>query len=168
MKSYLPSRILLIATLSFFLGIASVAMAVDTPKDATGTRQMTTSPHQMEMHGMNKMHRGNGMTMGSDTLTEEQIQKLKAEKAAFQKDTRDLRLELKSKSLALQSELVKKEPDAKTAKSLQKEISSLNAELAQKRIEHFLEIKKIAPYAGMKQLLDGRGFSKRVADQGHM
>jgi hypothetical protein len=87
--------------------------------------------------------------MGTEALSDEQAEKLQAKKSEFQTATRDLRMELRSKRLALRSELAKKAPDTKTAKSLQKEISALSAELARKRIDHVLEMKKINPYAGM-------------------
>lgn len=148
MEKKVFKSMVIIASLAFLLGAASIGFAQDT---ATGddTRQGVTSQRRGEMRGMGKFQRGTGPGLATQSLSEEQIEKLQEQRTEFQTATRDLRMELQSKRLALQSELVKKEPDAKTAKSLQKEISALNAELAQKRIEHVLEMKKIAPYAGM-------------------
>lgn len=140
--------LVMIAALAFFAGMASAALAQDAPS-GDDTRQNVTSQRRGEMRGMGKFQRGSAMDMGTQALSEEQLEKLQALRTEFQTATRDLRMELESKRLALRSELAKKEPDAKTAKSLQKELSALNAELAQKRIEHILEVKKIAPYAGM-------------------
>lgn len=136
----------MIAVLALLMGTAALAAAQDTPA-ADDTQQNLTSQHRGEMRGMGKNRRAGGS--GTEALSEEQTEKLQAARSEFQTATRDLRMELQSKRLALRSELAKKEPDAKSAKSLQKEISTLNAELAQKRIEHVLEMKKISPYAGM-------------------
>lgn len=148
MEKKVIKTLAVIATLAFIVGMVSISAAQDTAK-GDDTDQSGISQRRGEMRGMGNFHRGNGMCMETETLSEEQITKLKEQRTAFQTATRDLRMELKSKRLALQSELAKKAPDAKTAKSLQKEISALNAELAQKRIEHVLEMKEIAPYAGM-------------------
>jgi Spy/CpxP family protein refolding chaperone len=137
--------------LSFMAGLASIAVAQNASGDDADSEQSTTLQRRGEARGMAKFHRS-GKGLGKESLTDEQIEKIKEIKSEFQTATRDLRMELQSKKLALQSELVKKEPDTKTAKALQKEISSLTAELAMKRLEHALEMKEIAPYGGMGQL----------------
>jgi predicted Holliday junction resolvase-like endonuclease len=149
----------IIAALAFLMGVASIAVAQDTSESDETQNNITTQRHG-QMRGMGNFHRGSGMKMAAETLNEDQVEKLQEQRTAFQTATRDLRMELQSKKLALKSELAKKEPDAKTAKSLQKEISALKADLAQKRIEHVLEMKKIAPYAGMglmQKNLNGAG-----------
>lgn len=153
MEKKVFKTIVMITALSFLMGIASIAAAQDASGTDNGTQEKITSQRRGEMRSMNKFHR-DGMNAAAEELTEEQVEKLQAERTAFQTATRDLRQELQSKRLALKSELVKKTPDAKTAKALQKEISALTADLAQKRIEHILEMKKIAPYTGMGQLQD--------------
>ena len=52
------------------------------------------------------------------------------------------------KERELQNELAKAEPDASKASGLQKEISELQAQLDQKRIDHMVEMRKLAPNAG--------------------
>jgi Spy/CpxP family protein refolding chaperone len=147
MKKKMFTSMIMIAALALFTGMATFAFAEDTAQSGDTQGKAITCPRG-EMRGMGKCNLGNGKGMGAlESLSEEQIEKLKEQRAAFQTATRDLKMELKSRKLALQSELARKEPDAKTAKSLQKEISALNAELAQKRIEHALEMKKINPYA---------------------
>jgi len=136
------------SALALLMGVASISMAQDT-ETGDDTQKNVTANCRGEMRGMEKFHRGIGVGMETEGLSEEQIEKLQEKRTAFKTATQDLRMELQSKRLALQSELAKKAPDAKTAKSLQKEISALNAELAQKRIEHILEMKEIAPGAGM-------------------
>ena len=78
-------------------------------------------------------------------LNEETIQKLEEQRKAFFDATGDLRREVYSKHLALRSELARKNPDAEKAAEIQKEISTLQTEIAQKRIQHQLEMKKIDP-----------------------
>jgi len=152
MEKKVFKTIVMITALSFLMGIASIAAATGASTTDSDTQQNITCPHRGEIRGMGKLNRGNGKVAGAEDLTETQIEQLQAEQTAFQTATRDLRTEIQSKRLALKSELVKKEPDAKTAKSLQKELSALTAELSQKRIEHVIEMKKIAPYANMGQL----------------
>jgi hypothetical protein len=151
MKQNIILKIGMITMLSFLVGIASFAVAEDSDKSTSDTEATDSRQYKMNRRGIAKFNQdlGSGIRMGN--LTEEQIEQLKEARTAFKEATQDLRLELESKRLALQSELVKKEPDAKTAKALQKEISALSAELAQLRIDHVLETKQIAPYGGMVQ-----------------
>ena len=81
-------------------------------------------------------------------LSEADIQKLQEQRKAFFEATADLRQEMRQKRLALRAEMAKKSPDIAVAKNLQTEISNLQAELAQKRLEHIMEMKKINPNAG--------------------
>ena len=60
---------------------------------------------------------------------------------AFLKDTPELRDRLYEKERELQSELAKSDPDASKASGLQKEISDLQAQLDQKRINHRVEMR---------------------------
>jgi Spy/CpxP family protein refolding chaperone len=152
MEKKVFKTIVMITALSFLMGVTSIAAATDASTTDSDTQQNITSRHRGEMRGMGNFERGSNQTIASKDLTDEQVEALQAERTAFQTATRDLRMEIQSKKLALQSELAKKEPDVKAAKSLQKEISALTAELAQKRIEHIVEMKKIAPYVGMGQL----------------
>jgi Spy/CpxP family protein refolding chaperone len=148
------AKLVMIATASIIIGIASVASAEDVTKNVDAPEKMCPCPLQK---GMGKFHGGMGMSPAGEALTEEQTNKLEAERTAFHSATRDLHQELLSKRLALKSELAKKEPDAKTAKALQKDVSALDAELEQKRIEHLLAMKKIAPYGNMMQMREDRG-----------
>jgi zinc resistance-associated protein len=92
-------------------------------------------------------------------LSEDQIQKLYKEHAAFFEATKDLRGRLYQKRLELRSELAKENPDTNKADALQKEISELKAEFDQKRLNHFLNMKKINPDIG-------RGFGGRYGMMG--
>jgi zinc resistance-associated protein len=89
---------------------------------------------------------GYGSMMGN--MSDEEIQKIDAQREAFFKSTEDLRQNIYQKRLALESEFAKKNPDAKNAANLQKEISDLKAQIDQKRIAHLIEMKKINPGLG--------------------
>lgn len=78
-------------------------------------------------------------------LSKEDQEKLKAEHDRFMKATQDLRQNIMSKQLLLQSEIVKSAPDIQKATALQREISDLQAELDQKHLMLLIEIKKISP-----------------------
>ena len=81
-------------------------------------------------------------------LSQEQIEKLEKQKEVFYKDTEKLRDSLYQKERALRDELAKENPDAGKAENLQKEISGLRTEFDQKRIEHLIQMRQIAPNAG--------------------
>lgn len=74
--------------------------------------------------------------------------KVEAAIKSFTEATTELRLTIYEKEMALQAELAKKEPDAKAAMALQKELSGFKAQLDQKWLEHVLEMKKIDPAYG--------------------
>ena len=76
-------------------------------------------------------------------LSEEQLKKLDEERNTFFEATKDLRQDIYQKRLELKSELAKKNPDAKRAADLQKEISDLKAQFAQKRLDQFFKMREI-------------------------
>lgn len=92
---------------------------------------------------------------GRSTLTEEQAKALEVERQAFFEATDDIRDSLRQKQFALRSEMAKKDVDVEAAKKLQGEISDLEAQLAEKRIEHMVKIREIDPDGA------GRSFGKR-------
>jgi len=101
---------------------------------------------------------GSGYGPGAmmDNLSDEQIKALEQERQAFLKDTEKIRQEAYSKELELRSELVKENPDAAKAARLQTEISRLEAQLDQKRVDHMIKMRKINPNAGRGYMM-GRG-----------
>ena len=101
--------------------------------------------------GMGRGFRGRGY---APELSEEEWKKLDEQRRVFFEATDDLRQELYSKRLEIDSELAKKNPDVGKAAGLQKELSNLKAQIDQKRIEHLIEVRKINPNAG-------RGFAGR-------
>ena len=90
-------------------------------------------------------------------LTDEQIKAIEQERRAFIKDTDDLRQNLYTKELALRSELAKTDADAQKAAVIQKDISKLEAELDQKRLDHIVKMKEVNPEAGRGFMMGGRG-----------
>jgi hypothetical protein len=101
--------------------------------------------------------RGYGRRNLEANLSEEDIEKLNKAREKFFEDTRDLRQNIRQKQLALRAEFAKKSPDEKVALELQKEISTLKAQMADKRLMHRLEMKKINPYLGLGSQGKGKG-----------
>lgn len=93
--------------------------------------------------------------MGMAGLSDEDRQKLDAQRAAFFQATQGLRQDIYRKDLELRSELAKETPDATAAAGLQQELSGLEAQLEQKRLEHMLEMRKINPNAGRGWMMGG-------------
>lgn len=85
-----------------------------------------------------------GPGMAGD-LTDEQIATLQKERGVFLENTRELRERRYQKELELKAEMAKQNPDAKKAAELQKEVSGLENELDQKRLEQMLKMKKDYP-----------------------
>lgn len=111
---------------------------------------------------------GYGNMMGD--LSDEEIQKMDEQSEAFFKSTEDLRRKIYQKRLALESEFAKKNPDAKNAENLQKEISDLRAQIDQKRIAHLIEMKKINPGLGagfMGPGMMGHGYGRGFRGKSH-
>ncbi len=118
--------------------------------------------HMGQGYGM--MHRGwddgprgyGGRGYRGD-LSDEEIAKLEKERQDFYEATEDLRQALYQKELELRSELAKPEPDAQKAAALQKEISDLESQLDQKRVEHRIKMQKENPgfFSG-----SGRGYRR--------
>jgi zinc resistance-associated protein len=96
---------------------------------------------------------GAGPGAGAD-LTDEEIAALQKERSAFFEQTRDLRDNLYQKGLELRAEMAKQNPDAKKAAELQKEVSGLEGELDQKRLDQRLKMQKDNPK------LYGKGFGR--------
>ena len=94
---------------------------------------------------------------GGANLTDEQIAVVQKEREAFFEGTRDLRDRVYQKSLELRAEMAKQNPDAAKAAALQKEVSGLHSELAAKRLEQQLKMKKEHPEIYSKAFGRGSG-----------
>ncbi len=104
------------------------------------------------MAGAGSGPRGFGGPGSGGDLTDEEIAALQKEHNAFLEQTRELRENLYQKQLELRAELAKQNPDPKKAAELQKEVSGLDGQLDQKRLDQQLKMKKENPK------LFGRGF----------
>jgi zinc resistance-associated protein len=114
-------------------------------------------------HPMHAWHHGaqEGCGFGYwGDLSEEDMQKLEEERTDFFEATKNLRANIYQKRLELRSELAKENPDAQKAAELQSKISKMKAEFNQKRLNHFLNMRKINPDLG-------RGFGGRYGMMGH-
>jgi zinc resistance-associated protein len=78
-------------------------------------------------------------------LSEEEMANLDQQRAEFFKATENIRQQLYEKELALRSELAKENPDTSKASKLQSEISTLQSELDQKRLDYDIQARKSAP-----------------------
>jgi len=107
--------------------------------------------------------------MGLFNMTTEKREELEKVHKAFLDDTVDLRNDIRTKMTELDNLLRTDDPDVNRAKAIQKEISDLQAELAQKSLELRLEILKINPDArygigfgrNMMRFGPGKGFGGR-------
>jgi len=107
------------------------------------------------------MHYQGGYGAGyDDQLSKEEYKQFEQKREAFFKETQDIRASLFEKERELQGELAKTEPDAAKASQLQKEISDLQSQFDQKRIDHMVEMKKLNPKVG-------RGFMSRGPMRGN-
>ena len=118
--------------------------------------------------GAGKGYRGYGAQGNQPSLSDEQIDKLNKERQAFFEETQPVRDDLYQKQLELRSELAKKDPDVKKATQLQQEISNLQSQLAQKRIERQIKMKKDFPeLAERGNRSGGRGYGRRGMGPGY-
>jgi len=86
---------------------------------------------------------GQGQYYGN--LSNEEIAKIDQQRAEFFKATENSRQKLYENELALQSELAKENPDTGKASNLQGEISRLQSDLDQKRLDYEFRARKSAP-----------------------
>jgi hypothetical protein len=78
-------------------------------------------------------------------VNREDLKKIYKAREDFFKDTQALREKIYKKRFALHTELAQKEPNADKASKLQKELSSLESEFAQKNIAFQLKMRKLLP-----------------------
>jgi len=86
---------------------------------------------------------GSGNMMGN--ISDDEAKKINDERDAFFKSTEDLRQDIYAKEMELNSELAKKNIDTGKAAKLQKEISELESQFDQKRLDNMIKMKKLNP-----------------------
>ena len=92
-------------------------------------------------------------------LTTGQRDQLDALHKKFYDETSQLRRDLRDKRIDLHDLLDTENPDIEKAKAIQSEISTIQGNMAQKRVEFMVEKQKIAPDA---RFGFGRGFGHRL------
>jgi len=152
----------------FVTGIAVVAMVM-----------FSTYAFADGSWGWGRHHRGGGYHMGPGygdedagrygrgsrtwgNLSEENAQKLEAQREVFFKDTEDLRRSIYQTRLEMKAEMVKEDADRGKLSDLRKELSNLQAEFDQKRLDYRLEMQKLMPdnYRAGSGMGRGRGWGR--------
>ena len=93
-------------------------------------------------------------------LTPQQQEQMDAQRQSFLEATQNERQEIFAKRHELKAEIAKSEPDPLKAATLQKELSELQGNLDQQRLEHIMAMRRIHPEAG-------RGFFRENQGMGH-
>lgn len=106
--------------------------------------------------------KGFGYGRMMDELSEADQEKVKAAVDTFRKSTRELRRTIHQKKLAFEAEMAKPEPNAAVASDLLKEIATLKTDVAQKWLDHRIEMKKIHP--DLDQRFHRGGFGGKRGD----
>ncbi|MFC1877398.1 periplasmic heavy metal sensor [Thermodesulfobacteriota bacterium] len=140
----LRNVIITIASISV-LGIAINTFAHDGRGWGGGWGQ-----HRGNMHYQGGYGKGN-----MNQMSPEEYKLFEQKREAFRSETLDIRTSLFEKERELQNELAKDEPDVAQASRLQKEISGLQSQFDQKRIENMVEMRKLNPNAGRGFKADG-------------
>jgi Spy/CpxP family protein refolding chaperone len=153
MRSIKLNKILVMVTIVAVVGFGAYAFA------GWG---MGYGPQGWGHMGTGWHHGGYGTQGYPSELSDEHISKLNKDRQAFIEETSDLRETLYQKELELRAELAKKDPDAKKAVTLQKEISETESQLDTKRVEHRLKMKKENPemFSGRSYGYGGRGMGR--------
>jgi Spy/CpxP family protein refolding chaperone len=136
---------------------AFIAFPVMAAAQGSGTGKNTGKMVGME-RGKGRMGNMGDKTSSLTTDQQQQIEKLQKK---FRDDNADTLKQLMTKRFDLNTILDSDKPDADKAKAIQKEISDLDAKLAQKRIDLYIELSKIAPDAKF-----GRGLGKGMGMRG--
>lgn len=145
-------KIFMVLAIVAVLGIAVTSFA------DWGRGHMGYGYHMGPAYGMHRGwadgSRGYGGPGYQSDLSDEDLARLNKERQAFFEATSNLREQLYQKELELRSELAKPEPDAKKAAGLQKEISNLEGQLDQKRLDQQIKMRKDFPRSGFR----GQGY----------
>jgi zinc resistance-associated protein len=115
-----------------------------------------------------KMHEKKGMMRekGAANLTDQQRELISKLHQTFREENADTLKQLMTKQFDLKTILDSPKPDVEKAKAVQKEISDLNAKLAQKRIDFYIELRKINPDAKFGPQEEGLGM-RGMMGMGH-
>lgn len=112
-------------------------------------------------HGSGWHHQDGYYPGNTGRMTQEEYEQFEQKREAFFRETQSIRDNLYEKGRDLENELAKTEPDAEKASRLQKEISELQSQFDQKRIEHMVEMRKLNPNAGRGYMYGNRMMGDR-------
>lgn len=159
-------KILVVLAIVAVLGIAVTSFA------GWGRGHWGYGNHMGSGYGMHRGWadgpRGYGGQGYQSDLSAEDLTRLDKERQAFFDATSELRGALYQKELELRSEMAKAEPDAKKAAGLQKEISNLEGQLDQRRLDHQIKMRKDFPRSGyMGQGYGGMGMGRGMYGGGY-
>jgi len=143
MKTKLLNKILVISGIVAILGFAATSFA--------GWGRGGGGYCGGQGYGYNQ--RGYAPQSYQNNFSDEEIAKFSEQRQVFFEETGELRQTIYQKELELNAEMAKQEPDAKKAVALQKEISDLQSQLDQKRVEHRIKMQKENP-----EFFSGRGY----------
>jgi len=151
----------LIAIMFFLIGFLAFSPAAmgQGPGTATGKPPMTTG-----------IEKERGLMMKgreASNLTDTQRELISKLHQMFREENADTLKQLMTKQFDLKTILDASKQDVEKAKAVQKEISDLNARLALKRIDFYIELRKINPGAKFGQE-EGEGLGMRgMMGMGH-
>jgi len=140
-------RLFSIAAVILLVGVIAVPLMAQGPGGGKGGSRIYGGRGDCEY----------GPRGGYDNFTAEQREQLDALHKKFYDETVQLRKDLRDKRIELHDLLDTENPDVEKAKAIQSEISTIQAKMAQKRVEFMVEKRKIAPDAGY-----GRGFGRHM------
>ena len=149
-------RIIIISAILLLVGAVAVPLMAYGPYDGRGGRMM-------DRRGGTEY--GPSYSRGNDTLTAEQREQLDALHKKFYDETNQLRKDLWDKRAELDTVLNTTDPDIDKAKTIQNEISDLQAKLAEKQVELEVAERKIAPDTDTRYNR-GYGYRGRMMDYG--
>jgi Spy/CpxP family protein refolding chaperone len=118
-----------------------IAFPMSASSQGTGTGKHTGVMRGTEKGGV----QGRTSVDTAAKLTAEQQEKLNTVQQKFRDDNADALKQLMTKRFDLNNILDSDKPDAEKARAIQKEISDINSKLAQKRIDLYIEMRKINP-----------------------
>lgn len=96
-------------------------------------------------HAMMGQGQGRGHSGGYAALSDEDRAKIDAAREKFFNETRSLRRDMDDQAYALRKEMNSDNPDSGKVAQLQKQLSKLESDFDQKRIQHQLEMRKLWP-----------------------
>ncbi len=157
-------KIFIVLAIVAVLGIAVTSFA------GWGAGHRGYGYHMGPGYGMQRGWSGGPMGYGGSgyqsDLSDKDIANLDKERRVFFEAVSDLREGLYQKELELRSELAKPEPDAKKAAGLQKEISNLEGQLDQKRLDQQIKMRKDFPRSGNRGY-GGMGMGREMYGGGY-